>query len=73
VTVSGCIVNDSGVGGGGARGVGGRIVEDLARSIGAQAITESDSDGTTITIIVPHRTGQYPRSSFGLDPQGHEE
>jgi two-component sensor histidine kinase len=51
-----CTVKDSGIGTCGARrGVGGRIVEDLARSIGGHAATDSDSDGTTITVIVPHR------------------
>jgi two-component sensor histidine kinase len=50
-----CTVKDSGVGARGARGVGGRIVEDLARSIGGHAVTHSDSDGTTITVVVPHR------------------
>ena len=54
-----CTVKDGGVGVGarGARGVGGRIVEDLVRSIGGHASTDSDSDGTTITIVVPHRIG----------------
>jgi two-component sensor histidine kinase len=51
-----CVVKDSGVGARGTRGVGGRLVEDLARSIGAHAVTDSDSDGTTITVVVPHRS-----------------
>jgi two-component sensor histidine kinase len=50
-----CTVKDSGVGARGARGVGGRIVKDLARSIGGHAVTDSDSDGTAITVVVPHR------------------
>ena len=49
-----CAVKDSGVGARGTRGVGGRLVEDLARSIGGHAVT--DSDGTTITVVVPHRS-----------------
>jgi hypothetical protein len=49
-------VKDGGVGAHGARGVGGRIVKDLARSIGGLAVTNSDSDGTTITVVVPHRS-----------------
>jgi two-component sensor histidine kinase len=50
-----CTVKDSGVGTCSARrGVGGRIVEDLARSIGGHAITESCSNGTTVTVVVPH-------------------
>jgi two-component sensor histidine kinase len=53
-----CTVKDSGVGARGARGVGGRIVEDLARSIGGHAVMDSDSDGTTITVVVPHRIEQ---------------
>jgi two-component sensor histidine kinase len=52
-----CTVKDGGVGARGARGVGGRIVEDLVRSIGGHASTDSDSDGTTITVVVPHRIG----------------
>lgn len=51
-----CTVEDSGVGCRGARGIGGRIVDDLARSIGGHAVADSDSDGTTITVVVPHRT-----------------
>jgi two-component sensor histidine kinase len=51
-----CTVKDSGVGARGARGVGGRIVEDLARSIGGHALTDSDSDGTVITVVVPLRS-----------------
>jgi two-component sensor histidine kinase len=50
-----CTVKDSGVGARGARGIGGRIVDDLARSIGGRAVTNSDSDGTAITVVVPHR------------------
>ncbi len=50
-----CTVKDSGGGARGARGVGGRIVDDLARSIGGHALTDSDSDGTTITVVVPDR------------------
>ena len=50
-----CTVKDSGVGARGARGVGGRIVDDLARSIGGHAKANSNSDGTTITVVVPHR------------------
>jgi two-component sensor histidine kinase len=53
-----CTVKDSGVGARGARGVGGRIVDDLARSIGGHAVTDSDSDGTTVTVVVPHRIEQ---------------
>jgi two-component sensor histidine kinase len=53
-----CAVKDSGVGTRGARGVGRQIVEDLARSIGGHAVTESDSDGTTMTVVVPHRIEQ---------------
>ena len=50
-----CTVKDSGVGTCGApRGVGGRIVEDLAQSIGGHVVTESCSDGTAITVVVPH-------------------
>jgi two-component sensor histidine kinase len=50
-----CTVKDSGVGTCGARkGVGGRIVEDLARSIGGHVVTESCSDGTAVTVFVPH-------------------
>jgi two-component sensor histidine kinase len=50
-----CTVKDSGVGTSGARrGVGGRIVEDLARSIGGYAVTDSCPDGTTVTVVVPH-------------------
>jgi two-component sensor histidine kinase len=50
-----CTVKDSGVGTRGARrGVGGRIVEDLAQSIGAHVVTESCSDGTAVTVVVPH-------------------
>jgi two-component sensor histidine kinase len=51
-----CTVRDSGVGARGARGVGGRLVEDLARSIGGHAVTDLESDGTAITVIVPHRS-----------------
>lgn len=52
-----CSVKDSGVGACGARGgVGGRIIEDLARSIGGHAITESRSNGTTVTVVVPHHS-----------------
>src|SRR5277367_1547009 len=52
-----CIVKDSGVGACGARGgVGRRIIEDLVRSIGGHAITESCSKGTTVTVVVPHRS-----------------
>jgi len=50
-----CAIKDSGVGARGARGVGGRLVEDLARSIGGHVVTDSDSDGTTISVVVPHR------------------
>jgi two-component sensor histidine kinase len=50
-----CTIKDNGVGARGARGVGGRIVADLAQSIGGHAVTDSDSDGTTITVVVPHR------------------
>jgi two-component sensor histidine kinase len=53
-----CTVKDSGVGARGARGVGARIVEDLARSIGGHAVTDLVCDGTTITVVVPHRIGQ---------------
>ena len=50
-----CTVKDSGVGTCGARrGVGGRIVEDLAQSIGGHVVTESCSDGTAVTVVVPH-------------------
>jgi two-component sensor histidine kinase len=48
-----CTVKDSGIGARGARGVGGRIVEDLARSMGGHAVADSDSDGTTVTVVVP--------------------
>jgi two-component sensor histidine kinase len=49
-----CTVKDSGVGTCGARGgVGGRIVEDLVRSIGGHAVTASFPDGTTVTVVVP--------------------
>jgi len=52
-----CTVKDSGIGTCGVRrGVGGRIVEDLARSIGGHAVTESCSNGTTVTVVVPHRS-----------------
>jgi two-component sensor histidine kinase len=51
-----CTVKDSGVGARGARGVGGRLVEDLARSIGGHAVTDLKSDGTAITVVVPHRS-----------------
>jgi two-component sensor histidine kinase len=50
-----CTVKDSGIGTCGARrGAGERIVEDLARSVGGHAITQSCSDGTTVTVVVPH-------------------
>jgi two-component sensor histidine kinase len=50
-----CTVVDSGIGTRRARrGVGGRIVEDLARSIGGHTATESRPDGTTVTVVVPH-------------------
>jgi two-component sensor histidine kinase len=50
-----CTVKDSGIGTCRARrGVGGRVVEDLARSIGGHTVTESGSDGTTVTVVVPH-------------------
>jgi two-component sensor histidine kinase len=50
-----CIVKDGGVWACGARGgAGGQIIEDLARSIGGHAVTESGSDGTTVTVVVPH-------------------
>ena len=51
-----CTVKDSGVGARGTRGVGGRIVEDLARSIGGHTVTDSGSDGTIVTVVVPHRS-----------------
>ena len=51
-----CAIKDSGVGARGARGVGGRLVEDLARSIGGHAVTDLESDGTAITVVVPHRS-----------------
>jgi two-component sensor histidine kinase len=50
-----CTVKDSGIGTCRARrGAGGRIVEDLARSIGGHTVTESRPDGTTVTVVVPH-------------------
>jgi two-component sensor histidine kinase len=50
-----CTVKDTGVGMANPRGgVGMQIVEALARSIGGHAVTDSCSDGTTITVIVPH-------------------
>ena len=50
-----CTVKDSGVGTCGARrGVGERIVGDLAQSIGGHVVTESCSDGTAVTVVVPH-------------------
>jgi two-component sensor histidine kinase len=48
-----CFVKDNGVWACGARGGGGRIIEDLAQSIGGHAVTESGSDGTTVTVVVP--------------------
>jgi two-component sensor histidine kinase len=51
-----CTVKDSGVGARSARGVGGRLVEDLARTIDGHCVTDSDSDGTAITVVVPHRS-----------------
>jgi two-component sensor histidine kinase len=52
-----CTVKDSGVGTCGTRrGVGGRIVEDLAQSIGGYVVTESCSGGTAVTVVVPHHT-----------------
>lgn len=51
-----CTVEDNGVGARGARGAGGRIVEDLARSIGGHAVTDLESEGTAITVVVPHRS-----------------
>lgn len=50
-----CTVKDSGAGTCGARkGAGGRIVEDLARSIGGHVVTESCADGTAVTVVLPH-------------------
>jgi two-component sensor histidine kinase len=50
-----CTVKDSGVGTcDDRRGVGGRIVRDLARSIGGHVATKSCLDGTTVTVVVPH-------------------
>jgi len=49
-----CTVNDNGAGARRARrGVGERIVEDLARSIGGHVRNESCSVGTAITVVVP--------------------
>jgi two-component sensor histidine kinase len=50
-----CTVKDSGVGARGGRGVGGRLVEDLARSVGGYAVTDLEFDGTAITVVVPYR------------------
>src|SRR3984885_8863566 len=41
-----CTVKDSSVGARGGRGVGGRLVEDLARSVGGYAVTDLEFDGT---------------------------
>src|ERR1700722_15373735 len=59
-----CAIKDSGVGAAGARrgggggkdkGLGGgRIVKELAQSIGGHVVTESCSDGTAVTVVVPH-------------------
>jgi two-component sensor histidine kinase len=49
-----CAVKDSGAGTCGTRrGVGGRIVEELAQSIGGHVVTESCSAGTAVTVVVP--------------------
>jgi two-component sensor histidine kinase len=50
-----CTVKDSGIGTCGTRrGVGTQIIEDLAQSIGGHVVTESCSDGTAVTVVVPH-------------------
>ena len=50
-----CTVKDSGAGTCGARsGVGGRIVENLAQSIGGYVVTEACADGTAVTVVVAH-------------------
>jgi two-component sensor histidine kinase len=51
-----CTVKDSGVGARGAPGVGGRLVDELARSIGGRAVMDLETDGTAVTVIVPHRS-----------------
>jgi two-component sensor histidine kinase len=49
-------VTDNGRGATGSlQGTGGRILESLARSIGAQMLYESGQDGTRVTIVVPAR------------------
>ena len=63
-----CTVKDSGVGTCGARrGVGERIVKDLAQSIGGHVITKSCSDGTAVTVVVPHHIQSNPRGKHGHD------
>jgi two-component sensor histidine kinase len=51
-----CSVSDNGIGSVGSfDGCGGRVLEDLAESIGARLIVESDCRGTTVTVVVPNR------------------
>jgi two-component sensor histidine kinase len=50
-----CTVKDNGVAPiNFRRGVGGQIVADLTRSIGAHVVTESGPDGTTVSVVLPH-------------------
>ena len=54
-----CTVKDSGAGTCGARrGAGGRIVEGLARSIGGHVVAEPCSNGTAVTVAVPHHSNR---------------
>jgi two-component sensor histidine kinase len=49
-----CTVADNGIGiTNSLQGCGGRIIEDLARSIRAHTIIESGRDGTMVTVVVP--------------------
>ena len=59
-----CTVSDNGVGASGSReGTGGRILERLAQSIGAEIIGESGRLGTSITIVVPASHQDYATRS----------
>jgi two-component sensor histidine kinase len=50
-----CTISDNGIGVvGSSRGAGGRIVQDLARSVRGHTTVESSRRGTAITVVLPH-------------------